>query len=397
MTDAVTLLCIATYFKGEDFLRECRRLGATVLLLTADTLAGAAWPRDAVHEIHTIPRDASEARVRGVVAAIARQHRIDRVVALDDFDVETAAMLREFLQVPGFGRTVGAHFRDKLAMRTAARHLGLAVPEFTAVFNDRIVDEWAARVPPPWVLKPRSSAAATGIRKIDRREHLAAALEAAADDRPHCLLEQFVRGDVYHVDSIVRNASVVFEVVSKYGRPPMQIAHEGGVFVTRRIAAQSPEAAGFIAMNRRLLTGFGLIDGVSHSEFIHGPAGVTFLETSARVGGAYIVEVVEAATGVNLWREWARLEIAGEQGDYESPPARSDSAGIVLCLARQEAPDLSSYTDPEIVLRIRRPHHAGLIVRSSEPGRVEHLLHEYADRFARDFLATLPAPDRPLA
>jgi biotin carboxylase len=246
------------------------------------------------------------------------------------------------------------------------------------------------------MLKPRASAAATGIRRIDGGDELWPALEAAGDERPMCLLEQFVAGEVYHVDSIVKNGAVVFDVVSKYGRPPMQIAHEGGVFVTRRVPDGAADAAAVLAMNRGLLTGFELGDGVSHSEYILA-GDVTFLETSARVGGAYIVSVVEAATGVNLWREWARLEIAGPGGAYETPKARADSAGIALCLARQEDPDLSGYTDPEIVMRVRKSHHAGLIVSSPDARRVERLLDEYAVRFSRDFLATLPAPDRPLS
>src|SRR5581483_3104286 len=99
---------------------ECRDRGCTVLLLTADKLADAAWPRDAIAQVQTIPRDAPADVVRRVVAAAARRHRIARVAALDDFDVETGAMLREFLQLPGFGTTVAANFRDKLTMRTAA-------------------------------------------------------------------------------------------------------------------------------------------------------------------------------------------------------------------------------------------------------------------------------------
>src|SRR5581483_10472751 len=131
----MTILCIATYRKGDAFLRECRRLGCTVLLLTVDSLANADWPRQAIDEIHTITRASTDEEIRRRVGAIARRHRIERVAALDDFDVEMAGMLREFLQVPGFGRTVSARFRDKLAMRTNARRLGLRVPEFTGVFN----------------------------------------------------------------------------------------------------------------------------------------------------------------------------------------------------------------------------------------------------------------------
>jgi biotin carboxylase len=393
----VTILCVATYLKGEAFIRECHRLGALVLLLTDETLAGAEWPREAIADVHTIPRTASEADIRRVVASIARRHRIDRIAALDDFDVETGAMLREFLQVEGFGRTVASRFRDKLTMRTEAARAGIAVPAFTRVINDAEVDDWTSRVAPPWVLKPRGMAAATGIRVVATRGGLWPALESTGDERPMFLLEEFVAGDVYHVDSIVRGGRIVFSAVSKYGRPPIQIAHEGGVFVTRTLKAESSEAAPFLATNERLLTAFDLKNGVSHSEYISGNGGVTFLETSARVGGAYITDVVEAAAGVNLWVEWARLEVAGERGNYELPTVRSDSAGIALCLARQEAPDLSAYTDPEIVLRVRRRHHAGLIVRSPDPQRVQTLLDSYVDRFSRDFLATMPAPARPTA
>ena len=123
---------------------------------------------------------------------------------------------------------------------------------------------------------------------------------------------------------------------------------------------------------------------------------MTFLETSARVGGAYIVDVVEAATGINLWREWARLEVAGEERTYVLPRVAEAAAGIALCLARQERPDLSRYDDAEIVKRIPKAHHAGLIVRSSDFGRVESLLDNYVQRFAVDFLATMPAPERPV-
>ena len=83
----MTILCIATYFKGEAFLRECRRQGCTVLLLTAETHASAAWPHDAIAEMHTIARGASDADIRRLVSSVARRHRIGRgaiVVILSD-------------------------------------------------------------------------------------------------------------------------------------------------------------------------------------------------------------------------------------------------------------------------------------------------------------------------
>ena len=399
----MTILCIATYFKGDPFLREAKRQGATVLLLTADSLASAAWPRESIDEVHTISRDSDDAAIRRRVDTIARRHRIDRITALDDFDVEIAAMLREHLQVVGIGRTTASRVRDKLAMRVAAQAAGIPVPAFTATFNDEAVNAWAARVPPPWVLKPRSSAAAIGIKKVASHDELWRALDAAGDNRSQTVLEQFVAGDVYHVDSIVWNGTVVFAVPFKYGRPPMEIAHDGGLFVTRRLADTSAEGAALLGLNQRLQAMLGLYRGVSHSEFIRMHSGsarleadreLVFLETSARVGGAFIVDTIEAATGINLWAEWAKVEVGGE--DYVLPPRRDDFSAIVLTLARQETPDMSAYTDREIAKTIRKEHHAGLIVASSDAQRVDALVADYSTRFYRDFFATAPAPDRPL-
>jgi biotin carboxylase len=394
----LTILCIATYFKGEAYLRECRRLGCIVLLLTADSLAGADWPRDSIDELHTVPRGASDADIRRRVDRIALKRRIDRIAALDDFDVETGAMLREHLQLPGIGRTIASGYRDKLAMRVRARAMGLRVPEFSAVFNDQELHEFTERVPGPWVLKPRSSAAAIGIKKVANRDELWRALEAAGDERSNGVLEQFVNGDVYHVDSIVWNGRVVFSVAFKYGRPPMEVSHQGGLFITRRLPDDSAEAKRLLEANQRLQNGLGLHRGVSHTEFIGAAddGGVVFLETSARVGGAFIVDTIEAATAVNLWREWARLDATPKGSDYAVPPHRRDYAGIVLTLARQEWPDMSAYDDPDIVTTIRKPHHAGVVFAAPDPQRIETLIGAYTERFYRDFFATAPPPERPV-
>jgi hypothetical protein len=193
----------------------------------------------------------------------------------------------------------------------------------------------------------------------------------------------------------VWNDEVVFAVAFKYGRPPMEIAHQGGIFVTKRLPDDSVEGRGLLAANRQLQAGFGLGRGVSHSEFIRDGKRFLFLETSARVGGAFIADTIEAATGLNLWREWAKIEIAGPDGAYTVPTARRDCGAIVLSLARQAEPDLSPFTDSEIVVRIRKPHHAGLIVASPDPARIDALIADYTERYYRDFYATAPPPERP--
>lgn len=390
-----TMLCIATYKKGDEFLRECRRQGCRVLLVTDETLRDADWPRESIDAFYYVRRDMAGDDIRKGAAYVARTERLDRVVALDDFDVETAAMLREYLHIPGMGETTGRAFRDKLAMRSRARAAGIACPDFVHAVNHDAIDEWTRRVPPPWVLKPRSQAAAIGIKKIASTGELWGILEALGDARPEYVLEQFVPGDVYHVDSLVFDRQIVFAAASRYGTPPFAVAHEGGIFVTRTLSAADPVAAALKEMNARVLGSFGLHRGVSHTEFIRAADGsLHFLETSARVGGAYIADVVQAATGINLWSEWAKIEIAGEHGAYTPPRVNDRHAGIVLSLARQEHPDMSAYDDPEIVLRVDKRHHAGLIVASPDDSRVRTLLDSYASRFYTDFHASAPPPVR---
>lgn len=391
----LTLLCIATYRKGDEFLEECHRQGCRVLLVTDEKLKDSDWPREAIDAFYFVRRDMPADDIRKGAAFVARSERIDRIVALDDFDVELAAMLREYLLVPGMGETTARGFRDKLAMRSRARAGGIPCPRFVHVLNDSMISGWTRGVPPPWVIKPRGQAAAIGIRKIASHEELWSVVNGFGDGRADYVLEEFVPGDVFHVDSLVFNGDVVFATASAYGSPPMTVAHEGGIFVTRTLEPEDKLAQQLTGLNARVLDAFGLVRGVSHTEFIRAQNGALyFLETSARVGGAFIVDVVQEATGVNLWREWAKIEIVGETGPYAVPQSRQRAAGIVLSLARQEYPDMQSYRDAEIARRIHKRHHAGLIVAADDEARVRELLDSYVARFYQDFHTSAPMPDR---
>jgi biotin carboxylase len=386
----INVLCLSTYFKGEEFLRECRRQGCRVILVTVEKLREESWPREAIDDIFYMPDvHAREDVIKGI-SYLARNAQIDRIVPLDEFDQETAAMLREHLRIPGMGDTTARYFRDKLAMRVKAREEGILVPEFVHILNYDRIREFMERVAPPWVLKPRSEAASLGIKKIKQSSDLWPMLDALGDRQSHYVLEQFIEGDIYHVDSIVSDLEVQFAVPHKYERPPMEVSH-GGIFVTRKIARESADAQALETFNRDLVRTLGLVRGATHAEFIKGHDGrFYFLEIAARVGGANIAECVEAATGLNLWAEWAKVEIAGGERKYEPPPHRDDYAGVIISLARQEWPDTSAYGDPEIHYRLKKKHHVGFVVGSKDPERVEHLLAEYTRRVYEDFHATAP-------
>jgi hypothetical protein len=390
------VLCVASYFKGNRFLEGARRAGCRVYLLTVESLLGAAWAREHLDDVFAMPSLGDPQAVIRTVAYLMRRLPIDRVVALDDFDVELGAHLREHFRLPGFGDSTARLFRDKFAMRTRARELGIRVPAFSPLFHHDDVRRFLAEVPPPWLLKPRSEASSIGIKKVPDAGAAWRLLDELGDRQSFHLLEQLLPvSELYHVDSLACDGRVAFAEVNRYHRPLLDVYQGGGVYATRTVPRDRPEVAELRRLNERVLTGFGLAAGASHTEFLRhqGDGQFYFIETSARVGGANTAEMVEAATGVNLWEEWARVELS-PPGAYRLPPLREEYAGVAISLARQEKPDTSGFTDPEIVYRLDQKYHIGLVVRSPSPERVEELLANYLGRIERDYHAVLPPADK---
>jgi biotin carboxylase len=396
------IVCIASEHKGNEFLDEAQNAGWHVSLVTRKKLLDQPWSWTALNDVRTVEDDASQEDYVRAITNVAGSRKIDRVVGLDEFDVLTAARAREHLQLGGMSSSHALRFRDKLSMRSIAESAGILCPEFTGVFNRQAISDYLEDVPAPWIIKPRYEVSAFGIRKCESKEQVWQVLndlDSRNNWRDHpsqFVLERFIAGNVYHVDSIVENGKVVAAGVSKYGTPPFSVTHYGGVFTTSIVPYKSKERKELEALNKKLLEGFRYDRGVSHAEFLHSEADGKFylLEVACRVGGAYIANVLEHACNFNLWREWAKLETSTPEHPYALPKLRKDFAGIALALANQDQPDTSHYADDEIVYRVNKPKHVGLIFYSKKQKRLEQLLGTYAERITEDFLAFAPAKER---
>lgn len=401
MPRPLTFLCVSTFFKGNDFVRACKEQGNTVYLLTAKKIADKPWVRDCIDEFFYVEEDArGDYDMDNVITGLAhvmRDRPVDRIVALDDFDVEKAALLREHFRIPGMGQTTARYFRDKLAMRTKAAEAGIRVPGFSGLFNDKAVNEFIATNPGPWMIKPRAEASATGIKKLNNEHDLWVAIHSLGDRRHEYLVEQFKPGDVYHVDSLTLNGRMIFAWNSQYLAPPFDVAHGGGIFRSVTVPFDSAEWHALETMAVDVLKAFGMKHSASHTEVIRcqDDGQYYFLETSSRVGGAHLSDMVEASSGINLWKEWARLETAVAQGqDFRLPQVRREYSGIIISLARQQWPDLSPFNAPEVVWHMEEEYHVGCVIRSKSRERVLELLESYAELIRADYHASAPAPDK---
>jgi hypothetical protein len=393
MENAKTFICISNYFKGADFLINLKNLGNKVYLVTSEKLRNSPWPNEHIDEIFYMEGQDMDWNLEHLLLGVGnlmKSTKIDAIVALDDYDVEKATYLRENLRIDGMGQTTGRYFRDKLAMRMRAKSCGIPIPNFCSLFNDHDINTFADTIPAPWVLKPRSEASANGIIKIFDKENLWIHINEMGNNRFKYLLEQFKPGDVYHCDSLILDRKILFSMTSKYLATPMEISQGGGVFRSANIAYNSEDDKAIKAVNEQVLKGFGLKHGAAHTEFIKckEDGKIYFLETSSRVGGAHIAEMVAEASNINLWKEWAAIEDSlVKETKYILPKVKKEYAGIVLTLSKYQHPDLSSFSDPEVCFRVPLDYHAGLIVKSDKQERVLELLNTYTDRFVNDFTA----------
>lgn len=393
------IVCIASEFKGNEFLEECYKAGWHVSLVTKEKLLEEPWWWDNIHNVKSVVDDAKVEDYVRAATNIAGSQPVHHVVGLDEFDVLTAAHAREHLQLEGMSSSQALRFRDKLTMRNIASANGINCPQFVGAFNSDVIVEYLKTAEGPWIVKPRHEVSAFGIRKCETVEQVWEVLNDLdsrntwRDHPSQFLIEQFIAGDVYHVDSIVNDGKILTSGISKYGTPPFAVTHGGGVFTTSTVPYKSKERKELEKINDKLLKAFKYQKGVTHAEFLHSHADGEFylLEVACRVGGAYIANVHEYANGFNLWREWGKLEISDKENPYKLPKLRKDCAGIILSLANTDEPDTSAYADNEIVYRVKKKKHVGLIVCDKKHERIQELLDNYVERITQDFLEIAPS------
>jgi hypothetical protein len=144
---------------------------------------------------------------------------------------------------------------------------------------------------------------------------------------------------------------------------------------------------------------FGMKFSASHTEVIkcHEDDNYYFLETASRVGGAHLAEMVEASSGINIWKEWAKIETAvAEKKPYVLPKIEKNYSGILISLSSYQWPNMDIFDDKEIFWKMNEEYHVGLIVKADSHERVIELLDKYAKMvFDLGLHASAPATEKP--
>jgi carbamoylphosphate synthase large subunit len=370
---------------GEAFLRELKRAGHRVVVVTRAEALGYEWPRALIDDLFAVPDIFNAQELENAATYLAREVAFDRIVGPGEYDIELAARLREHFRLPGLGDSAARLVRDKLAMRDCAHRHGVLVPQFLAALHLPAIARFLESVPGPWIIKPRMAASSKGITVCHDKESVWRTVHGLGDRLSHHLIEKFTPGDIYHLDGVVLNGEVCFASAHRYGRPILDLHTHGGVYTTWRIQTGSPEEIALQALNQRVIQALGLAEGVFHIEYIHDreTGQFYFLEASARVGAGLIEDMVEAESGLNLWACWARIEM----GDRTPPPPdKNVYAGVLASAAAVERPDARPFENEHVRAVPAKPYHLGLLVSDASADAVSQRLESLAAAVAQQVM-----------
>jgi biotin carboxylase len=261
-----------------------------------------------------------------VVSKALRLHQevgIDAVIAMSEFDLIRAGQIREHCALPGQGVDSARAFRDKVVMKDCLLKRSVSVTPYGAVTSVLDLVSFIEAHGYPVVIKPRLGAGSVAVRIISNAEELhnwaAAGLSLRIEDVPHLMVEQFVPGQLYHIDGFMHKGRILFDWPSRYTTNGLGYQCDqptGSV----QLSAANPLRRRLQDFTRQVLTALPTPAITTfHAEVFHTPDDRLLLgEIASRTGGGRVNDCLRIAFGLNMNRLWVRTQ-AGLP--VEVPPA----------------------------------------------------------------------------
>ena len=288
--------------------------------------------------------EADTSFVDGVRNACKQLDPVDAVVSLSEFGLFAGACARRQFGLPAEDDEQLELVRDKVAMKRRLREVGIRVPRFGTDPAELAEQGWTG----PTVLKPRDGASSNNVAVYDTLAQAAAAFDRTGGGYE---LEEYVAGEVLHIDGSVVDGRLDHPVVSVCVGTPLDFAR-GRTIASHQLAAEPA----VLAVTAAVIEGLHITQGAFHLELIRGELirgrnELVFLEIGARVGGAGVLTGYQWRTGIDL----AAAEICRQAG-LPAPPRQPPSGcyhGFLMC--PELTPQVWQAVQPDSWLR-RHPY-----------------------------------------
>ena len=224
------------------------------------------------------------------ILAYAREKSICGVITdQTDIAVRSVAYVAENLGLPGIGYETGCLFTDKSLMRKRMAELGIKLlPNRTVSSFDEAL-AYYREIGGNVIIKPLDTQGSRGVQICRSEEELEAKYAEAArwSSNHNVLIERFATGREFLVEGLsldyeFRNLCIGDTL---YFDLPDAFAAKSRIFPTE---ADDGLRQRVLDLNTRIITGFGLKQGLTHIEYIMDGDDIYLIETAARGGGVFI-------------------------------------------------------------------------------------------------------------
>jgi biotin carboxylase len=292
-----------------DFTRGLAEVGAQVY--GVGEMPAAALPgkvKRYLHDYVQLPGMMNEERALGALVDLARKIGADRVETLWEPLVLLAAAVREAVGLPGMDRNTALGFRDKPIMKERLARAGVRVPRFGRADTVEGVLQAARTIGYPVVLKPVAGAGTADTWRVDDEEQAKAKL-ATMSHVAEVSIEEFISGEEFTYDVVAVEGRPVFESVTQYHPPPLQ-GRTLEWISPAQITLRDPHIPALevgIALGHQVLDALHMGTGFAHMEWFKTRRGeAVFSEIACRSGGGKLMDALNFANDIDIYREWAR-------------------------------------------------------------------------------------------
>lgn len=240
-------------------------------------------------------------------AMLIANHKIKTVIAKSECDLLRAGKLRDAFQIEGQNFTQALAFRDKVVMKEYLEKSNLRIPAYRRIQNKLDAITFSKTQGFPLVLKPVDGAGSFNTVIIRNVEQMQTLPDALFENNME--IEEYISGEMYHVDGIVLNGEVKFIYPSKYFHDCLRYQHNesSGSCI---LEYHHPLRGRLIDFTRSILTALPTPAITTfHAEIFHTPKDeLVFCEIASRTGGVRIREMLHHAFDIDLDQLWIQAQ-----------------------------------------------------------------------------------------
>lgn len=250
-----------------------------------------------------------DVRDESAILAFAREHKIDGVITdQTDIAVRSVAYVAEKMGLPGIGYETGLLFTDKSRMRKRLSELGLpllanrtvsSVEDAIAFYRELGGTKTSSSV--RVIIKPLDTQGSRGVQVCASEQEIRDKYDEAArwSGSHEVIVEHFATGREFVVESLVLDHQYRTLCIGDtlYFDIPDAFAAKSRIFPTTADQALRQKV---LDLDEKIITGFGLTQGITHSEYIMEGDEVYLIETAARGGGVFISsDLISLSSGLH--------------------------------------------------------------------------------------------------